>query len=54
MGYLTQVANALTFKVRGKQLRDDQCLNGIAHDKDKNKTIFTGKDWPVYFVIEFK
>lgn len=40
-------------EMHGRTLRNDECLNGIAYNPLTKEIWFTGKDWPIFYQLEF-
>lgn len=51
--FLLQSANDMALQMTNKSIRYDECLNGIAFNRETKKLFITGKNWPVMYDIEF-
>jgi glutamine cyclotransferase len=51
---LAQVANEMALIIFKRRIMHDECLNGIAYNKDTKTFLITGKHWPVIFEIDLK
>jgi len=51
---LLEVANEISLIVFKRRIMHDECLNGIAYNRETKTFLITGKHWPVIFEIDMK
>ena len=52
LSHFVNKAKEIHPNVAGKNLQFDECLNGIAYEKETNTLLVTGKNWRVVFQIQ--